>query len=168
MRRIVDRRVLHLINIWLECAVEESDPHGRSTRSTTAKDASRSQWTTGTLAEVVGARPKLTDGQFSTSGNSLSLGCAEVHERVTLQVAKRAVEPERRGVRVLRDDAALPRVYRYIKCIRLCLPIGVRHQDDHNEVWLAQPEAERFGLFIQRDQIMRRRRTEADALQAPP
>lgn len=40
-RRIVDRRVLHLIKMWLECAVEESDPHGRSTRSTTAKDAGR-------------------------------------------------------------------------------------------------------------------------------
>ena len=24
-RRIVDRRVLHLINMWLECAVEETD-----------------------------------------------------------------------------------------------------------------------------------------------
>ena len=40
-RRIVDRRVLHLIKMWLECAVEESDSHGRSTRSTTAKDTGR-------------------------------------------------------------------------------------------------------------------------------
>lgn len=40
-RRIVDRRVLHLISMWLECAVEESDRHGRSTRTTTAKDTGR-------------------------------------------------------------------------------------------------------------------------------
>lgn len=40
-RRIEDRRVLHLIRMWLECAVEESDPHGRSTRTTTAKDTGR-------------------------------------------------------------------------------------------------------------------------------
>lgn len=40
-RRVVDRQVLHLIKMWLECAVEESDPRGRSTRSTTAKDEGR-------------------------------------------------------------------------------------------------------------------------------
>ena len=28
-RRIVDRRVLHLIKMWLDCAVEEADPRGR-------------------------------------------------------------------------------------------------------------------------------------------
>jgi RNA-directed DNA polymerase len=28
-RRIVDRRVLHLIKMWLECAVEETDDRGR-------------------------------------------------------------------------------------------------------------------------------------------
>src|SRR6201985_2862363 len=32
-RRIVDRRVLHLIKMWLECPVEETDQRGR-TRST--------------------------------------------------------------------------------------------------------------------------------------
>jgi hypothetical protein len=33
-RRIVDRRVLHLIKMWLECAVEETDERGRKTRTT--------------------------------------------------------------------------------------------------------------------------------------
>ena len=33
-RRIVDRRVLHLIKMWLECAVEETDDRGRKTRTT--------------------------------------------------------------------------------------------------------------------------------------
>ena len=40
-RRIVDRRVLHLIKMWLECAVEESDDRGRKTRTTEAKDRGR-------------------------------------------------------------------------------------------------------------------------------
>jgi group II intron reverse transcriptase/maturase len=40
-RRIVDRRVLHLIKLWLECAVEEIDKRGRKTRTTEAKDSHR-------------------------------------------------------------------------------------------------------------------------------
>src|ERR1700719_1082724 len=40
-RRIVDGRVLHLIKMWLECAVEETDDRGRKTRSTVAKDSGR-------------------------------------------------------------------------------------------------------------------------------
>jgi hypothetical protein len=40
-RRIVDRRVLHLIKMWLECAVEETDDRGRKTRSTEAKEKRR-------------------------------------------------------------------------------------------------------------------------------
>jgi group II intron reverse transcriptase/maturase len=40
-RRIVDRRVLHLIKMWLECPVEETDDRGRKTRTTEAKDHRR-------------------------------------------------------------------------------------------------------------------------------
>jgi RNA-directed DNA polymerase len=40
-RRIVDRRVLHLIRMWLECPVEETDDRGRKTRTTEAKDTRR-------------------------------------------------------------------------------------------------------------------------------
>ncbi len=40
-RRIVDRRVLHLIKQWLECAVEETDKRGRKRRTTEAKDSHR-------------------------------------------------------------------------------------------------------------------------------
>jgi RNA-directed DNA polymerase len=40
-RRIVDRRVLHLIKMWLECAVEETDDRGRKTRSTESKGNQR-------------------------------------------------------------------------------------------------------------------------------
>ena len=40
-RRIVDRRVLHLIKRWLECPVEETDDRGRKTRTTEAKDTRR-------------------------------------------------------------------------------------------------------------------------------
>jgi group II intron reverse transcriptase/maturase len=40
-RRIVDRRVLHLIKMWLECPVEETDDRGRKRRSTEAKDKRR-------------------------------------------------------------------------------------------------------------------------------
>jgi RNA-directed DNA polymerase len=38
-RRVVDRRVLHLIKQWLECPVEESDKRGRKRRTTVAKDS---------------------------------------------------------------------------------------------------------------------------------
>jgi RNA-directed DNA polymerase len=40
-RRIVDRRVLHLIKMWLESPVEETDDRGRKTRKTTAQDNRR-------------------------------------------------------------------------------------------------------------------------------
>src|SRR5450830_1238436 len=33
-RRIVDTRVLHLIKMWMECAAEEKDRRGRTTRTT--------------------------------------------------------------------------------------------------------------------------------------
>jgi len=41
-RRIVDRRVLHLIKMWLECPVEETDDRGRKARTTEARDNRRS------------------------------------------------------------------------------------------------------------------------------
>ena len=40
-RRIVDRRVLHLIKMWLDCPVEETDKRGRKTRTTEARDNTR-------------------------------------------------------------------------------------------------------------------------------
>jgi len=40
-RRIVDRRVLHLIKMWLACPVEETDDRGRKTRTTEARDNRR-------------------------------------------------------------------------------------------------------------------------------
>jgi RNA-directed DNA polymerase len=40
-RRIVDRRVLHLIRLWLDCPVEETDKRGRTTRTTEARDQRR-------------------------------------------------------------------------------------------------------------------------------
>jgi group II intron reverse transcriptase/maturase len=40
-RRIVDRRVLHLIKMWLDCPVEETDKRGRKRRTTEARDKRR-------------------------------------------------------------------------------------------------------------------------------
>jgi RNA-directed DNA polymerase len=40
-RRVVDSHVLHLIKMWLECAVEETDDRGRKKRTTEAKDNGR-------------------------------------------------------------------------------------------------------------------------------
>src|SRR5450631_2959610 len=40
-RRIVDRHVLHLIKMWLECPVEETDDRGRKKRTTEARDNRR-------------------------------------------------------------------------------------------------------------------------------
>ena len=41
LRRVVDRPVLHLIKMWLECAVEETDDRGRKRRTTEARDNGR-------------------------------------------------------------------------------------------------------------------------------
>ena len=41
VRRIVDWRVLHLIKMWLESPVEETDDRGRKTRTTAAQDNRR-------------------------------------------------------------------------------------------------------------------------------
>jgi RNA-directed DNA polymerase len=38
---LADSRVLHLIKMWLECAVEETDDRGRKKRTTEAKDSGR-------------------------------------------------------------------------------------------------------------------------------
>jgi RNA-directed DNA polymerase len=40
-RRVVDRRVLHLIKMWLEAPVEETDKRGRKTRTTQNRDSGR-------------------------------------------------------------------------------------------------------------------------------
>jgi group II intron reverse transcriptase/maturase len=40
-RRIVDRRVLHLIKMWLDCPVEETDQRGRKKCTTEARDSGR-------------------------------------------------------------------------------------------------------------------------------
>src|SRR5213075_2707725 len=40
-RRIVDRRVLHLMKMWLECPVEDIDDRGRETRTTMSPDMRR-------------------------------------------------------------------------------------------------------------------------------
>ena len=40
-RRIVDRRVLHLIKMWLDCPAEETDDRGRKTRTTEAQNKRR-------------------------------------------------------------------------------------------------------------------------------
>jgi RNA-directed DNA polymerase len=40
-RRIVDRRVLHLVRMWLDCPVEETDGRGRRKRTTEARDSRR-------------------------------------------------------------------------------------------------------------------------------
>src|ERR1700749_139373 len=40
-RRIVDRRVLHLIRMWLDCPFEETDHRGRKTPTTEARDLRR-------------------------------------------------------------------------------------------------------------------------------
>jgi len=41
VRRIVDRRVLHLIKMWLDCPVEETNQRGRKKRTTEARDNRR-------------------------------------------------------------------------------------------------------------------------------
>src|SRR5260370_34654491 len=40
-RRLVDRRVLHLIQMWLDCPLGETDDRGRETRTTNARRKQR-------------------------------------------------------------------------------------------------------------------------------
>jgi group II intron reverse transcriptase/maturase len=40
-RRVVDRQILHLLKMWLEAAVEETDDQGRTRRTTRNKDSKR-------------------------------------------------------------------------------------------------------------------------------
>src|ERR1700722_13655139 len=40
-RRVVDRRVLHLIKMWLDCPLEETDHRGRKTPTTAAREKRR-------------------------------------------------------------------------------------------------------------------------------
>jgi RNA-directed DNA polymerase len=40
-RRIVDRRALHLVKMWLDCPVEETDDRGRRKRTTEARNRRR-------------------------------------------------------------------------------------------------------------------------------
>jgi retron-type reverse transcriptase len=40
-RRVVDKRVLHLLKMWLTCAVDEPDDQGRPRRTTKARDSKR-------------------------------------------------------------------------------------------------------------------------------
>ena len=77
-RRIVDRRVLHLIKMWLDCPVEETDKRGRKTRTTEARDKRRGipqspvispllanlymrRFVLGMEEARVGAKPRFTD-----------------------------------------------------------------------------------------------------------
>jgi group II intron reverse transcriptase/maturase len=40
-RRVVDRQILHLLKMWLEAPVEETDDQGRTRRTTRSKDSKR-------------------------------------------------------------------------------------------------------------------------------
>jgi hypothetical protein len=76
-RRVVDRRVLHLIKMWLECAVEETDERGRKRRTTEARDNGRGIpqghhshhcWRISTCAGLC------WDGRSSDCGNASAVG----------------------------------------------------------------------------------------------
>jgi len=66
-RRIVDGRVLHLIKMWLECTVEETDNRGRKTRTGNGQPAghagrpaglTRLDWPAGSQARRMQAMPQ--------------------------------------------------------------------------------------------------------------
>jgi hypothetical protein len=76
-RRIVDRRVLHLIKKWLECSVEETDDRGRKTRTTEAKDSGRG----------IPQGPSVHAASESGSGSSVVKGA----RRQRANAARRAV-----------------------------------------------------------------------------
>src|SRR5438874_1065697 len=40
-RRVVDRQILHLLKMWLEAPVDETDDQGRTRRTTRSRDSKR-------------------------------------------------------------------------------------------------------------------------------
>jgi retron-type reverse transcriptase len=68
-RRVCDRRVLHLIKMWLDCPVEETDQRGRKTRTTVARD----QRLAGHRGEGLECfhPPKPEHGSLSSSGRRM-------------------------------------------------------------------------------------------------
>jgi hypothetical protein len=104
-RRIVDRRVLHLIKMWLECAVEETDDRGRKTRTRLHGEV-----------PIVQLSPKLGSYVIERLAS-----IAENHGAMRA-VAESLSSPKRyRNAAALQEDAAgrVPRVERY-----LCGPSG--------------------------------------------
>jgi putative SOS response-associated peptidase YedK len=93
-RRIVDRRVLHLIKMWLEGPVEETDQRGRTTRTTAARDSRRGRSPAGEWVRSFAI--------VTTTPNDL---CAELHNRMPV-VLGRQVWPEWLG----EEPADLPRL----------------------------------------------------------
>jgi retron-type reverse transcriptase len=117
-RRIVDRRVLHLIKMWLESPVEETDEQGRKTRTTGARDNRRGipqgspispllanlyvrrfvlGWKMLGLEQSLGSR-KVPEGQFDFLGHTFGLmysartGKAYLGYRPSKKSIKRMVE----------------------------------------------------------------------------
>ena len=71
-RRIVDSRVLHLLKMWLECAVEDTDDKGRKTRTTEAKDSGRG------ISQASPVLPLLALATLSRASRPLLPGDAEL------------------------------------------------------------------------------------------
>jgi hypothetical protein len=87
-RRIVDRRVLHLIKMWLECPVEETDDRGRKTRTTEAKDTRRGiPQICSTYSHRATPRPHPTRLQLSVASGTAAKGGTRVRSRRRLRKA---------------------------------------------------------------------------------
>ena len=93
-RRIVDRRVLHLIKMWLECAVEETDDRGRKTRTTEAKDRRRGIPQGSPITPRTQKVTSSLSGRLRCAGRCQSLTC---DARSNMFVSNVAIQRRREG-----------------------------------------------------------------------
>jgi hypothetical protein len=79
--------VLHLIKMWLDCPVEETDERGRKTRTTEARDHRRgipqgsplSRWASSPIVAVLSDDPlTVSDANFKKLKSTLTLQVGQI------------------------------------------------------------------------------------------
>ena len=131
--RIVDRRVLHLIKMWLDCPVEETDERGRKTRTTEARDKRRA--ILGKLKLTANEEKtricKVPEGEFDFLGFTFG----QMFSRTTGQ-ARLALRPSKKSIKRMVDKVHV-------------LTVRSRTWQDHNAGRRTESCVSRVGQLLQ-------------------